>query len=233
MLGPAAGVRPANHSREAPVYLSAVIVPPLPQREEVGRLLAEVGARMDGPTAGDPAVGGRSRWGRSRPAPTPSAAPALTPVSTGLMTIHVTRFGFVDPAAGDRLRATLERDARGWTAPTVRVGGTLSTHGSDERLHLALEGEVDGLRGIFREITESARRAGFMLDRRSFQPLLPVAELDESVSDDALATLVAGLEAFAGTPWQVQDVVLARIGFGSGDDSLQPVGTIPIGESAG
>ena len=217
------------------MYLSAVIVPPLPQREEVGRLLAEVGARMDGPAASDPAVGGRTRWGRSRPVPTPTpaTAAALTPVSTGLMTIHVTRFGFVDPAAGDRLRATLERDARGWTAPTVRVGGTLSTHGSDERLHLALEGEVDGLRGIFREITESARRAGFMLDRRSFRPLLPVADLDDGVSDDALATLVAGLEAFAGTPWQVQDVVLARIGFGSGDDSLQPVGTIPIGESAG
>jgi hypothetical protein len=219
------------------VYLSAVIVPPLPQREEVGRLLADVGARMDGPAAGGPTEGGRTRWGRSRPAPTPASAPIagspLTPLPVGLMTIHVTRFGFVDPAAGDRLRATLERDARGWTAPTVRVGGTLSTHGSDERLHLALEGEVDGLRAIFREITESARRAGFMLDRRSFQPLLPVAELDESVSDDALATLVAGLEAFAGTPWQVQDVVLARIGFGSGDDSLQPVGTIPIGESAG
>jgi 2'-5' RNA ligase len=215
------------------VYLSAVIVPPLPQREEVGRLLADVHARMVGPTTGGRTEGGRIRWGRSRPASAPSAGSPLTPLPVGLMTIHVTRFGFVDPAAGDRLRATLERDARGWTAPTVRVGGTLSTHGSDERLHLALEGEVDGLRAIFREITESARRAGFMLDRRSFQPSLPVAELDESVSDDALATLVAGLEALAGTPWQVQDVVLARIGFGSGDDSLQPVGTIPIGESAG
>jgi hypothetical protein len=216
------------------VYLSAVIVPPLPQRDEVGRLLADVGARMDGPPR-DEATGGRSRWGRSRsaPTPTPATAAALTPVSTGLMAVHVSRFGFVDPEAGARLRATLEHDARGWTAPTVHVGGTLSTHGSDERLHLTLEGEVDGLREVFREITESARRAGFMLDRRSFQPLLPVAELDESVSDEALATLVAGLEDFAGTPWQVREVVLARIGFGSGDDALQPVGAIPIGESAG
>ncbi|KRF07799.1 hypothetical protein ASG88_03040 [Nocardioides sp. Soil777] len=210
------------------MYLSAVLLPPLAQREEVAALLADVGGRM-----GAPAVESRKRWGRSRPSsPTAGEAPALTPLSVGLMAVHVTKFGYVEPEAGSRLRTTLERDALGWTAPTVHVTGELSTHGSDERLHLALGGEVDGLRAVFREITDSAKRAGFMLDRRSFRPLLPVADLDDGVSDEALATLVAGLEDFAGTPWPVDVVTLARLGFGSSDE-LTEVATIPIGASAG
>ena len=148
------------------------------------------------------------------------------------MAVHLTRFGFVDPEAGARLRATLEHDARDWPAPTVHVTGELSTHGSDERLHLALGGDVDDLRAVFRGITDSAKRAGFMLDRRSFAPLLPVADLDADVSDEALATLVAGLEDFAGTPWQVGTVTLARLGFGSGDDALHEVAAVPLGPSS-
>jgi hypothetical protein len=211
------------------VYLSAVLLPPLAQREEVAALLADVGGQMSAPS-----VESRRRWGRSRPSSSPAGAdPAvLVPLPVGLMAVHVTKFGYVEPEAGTRLRTTLERDALGWTAPTVHVTGELSTHGSDERLHLALGGEVDGLRAVFREITDSAKRAGFMLDRRSFRPLLPVADLDDGVSDEALATLVAGLEDFAGTPWTVEVVTLARLGFGSSDE-LTEVATIPIGASAG
>lgn len=211
------------------MYLSAVLLPPLAQREEVAALLADVGGRMAAPAAES-----RRRWGRSRPSsPSAGTAPAvLTPLPVGLMAVHVTKFGYVEPEAGTRLRTTLERDALGWTAPTVHVTGELSAHGSDERLHLALDGEVDGLRTVFREITDAAKRAGFMLDRRSFRPLLPVADLDEGVSDEALATLVAGLEDFAGTPWTVDVLTLARLGFGSSDE-LTEVATIPIGASAG
>jgi hypothetical protein len=209
------------------VYLSAVIVPPPEQRDEVVRLLTEVAARMDAPAAA-----GRTRWGRSRPTPASPPGRTLTPLPLGAMALHLTRFGYVDPDAGARLRASLEQDAPGWAAPTVHVTGELSTHGSDERLHLALGGEVDGLHAIFRGITDAAKRAGFMLDRRSFAPLLPVAELDEGVSDEALATLVAGLEDFAGTPWRVGVVTLARLGFGSGDDAQHEVAAIPVGPPA-
>lgn len=209
------------------MYLSAVLLPPLAQREEVAALLADVGGQMSAP-----AVESRRRWGRSRPASPPAGeGGTLTPLPVGLMAVHVTKFGYVEPEAGTRLRTTLERDALGWTAPTVHVTGELSTHGSDERLHLALGGEVDGLRAVFRQITDSAKRAGFMLDRRSFRALLPVADLDDGVSDEALATLVAGLEDFVGTPWTVDVVTLARLGFGSSDE-LTEVATIPIGASA-
>ena len=209
------------------MYLSAVIVPPPEQREEVVRLLTEVGARMEAPAAA-----GRTRWGRSRTRTTTPTGRVLTPLAPDAMALHVTRFGYVEPAAGARLRASLEDDAPGWTAPTVHVTGELSTHGSDERLHLALGGDVDGLRAVFRGITDAAKRAGFMLDRRSFAPLLPVADLDADVSDEALATLVAGLEDFAGTPWRVGVVTLARLGFGSGDDAQHEVAAIPVGPAA-
>lgn len=210
------------------MYLSAVLLPPLAQREGVTSLLADLAGRMDAPVAES-----RKRWGRSRPSSPPvGGAPAgLTPLPVGLMAVHVTKFGYVEPEAGTRLRTTLERDALGWTAPTVHVTGELRTHGSDERLHLALGGDVDGLRKVFRDLTDSAKRAGFMLDRRSFVPLLPVADLDDAVSDDALATLVAGLEDFVGTPWPVEAVTLVRLGFGSGDE-LTEVATIPIGAVA-
>lgn len=213
------------------MYLSAVLLPPLAQREEVARLLADLAGRMDAPVAES-----RRRWGRSRPSSPPAGgAPAgrlLTPLPVGLMGVHVTKFGYVEPEAGTRLRTTLERDALGWTAPTVHVTGELRTHGSDERLHLALDGDVDGLRQVFRDLTDSAKRAGFMLDRRTFVPLLPVADLDDGVSDAALGTLVAGLEDFVGTPWPVAALTLVRLGFGSGDE-LTEVATIPIGAPVG
>lgn len=210
------------------MYLSAVLVPPLAQRDEVARLLTDVGARMAVPSAVAPRP-----WRRPRTTPADHVTAGLAPLPVGLMAVHLTRFGYVDPEAVTRLRITLERDAVAWTAPTVRLVGRLSTNGSDERLHLALDGEVDGLRSVFREITESARGAGFLLDRRSFAPLVPVARLDDTVSDEALAMLVAGLEDFVGAPWQARVVTLARLGFGSGDETLQAVATVPIGETAG
>ena len=183
------------------MYLSAVIVPPLAQREEVARLLADVGARMDEPAAPAPR---RRAWSRSVPEAPVAPAAGLTPLPVGGMTVHVARFGFVEPEATARLRATLEHDAAGWAPLTVHITGEPHMGGQDELLHLSLAGEVDGLRALFREITESARRAGFMLDRRSFAPLVPVASLDEAVSDEALGRPGAGLEGFAGTPWEVE-----------------------------
>ena len=94
---------------KAPVYLSAVLLPPLAQREEVAALLADVGGRMTAPAAES-----RRRWGRSRPSTSPSdgTPAALTPLPVGLMAVHVTKFGYVEPEAGTRLRTTLERDIR-------------------------------------------------------------------------------------------------------------------------
>ncbi|KRF36678.1 2'-5' RNA ligase family protein [Nocardioides sp. Soil805] len=207
------------------MYLSAVIVPPLEQREEVARLLADIGARMDAPA---PAAKRRA-WGRSRPADAPVASAGLTPLPVGRMTLQVTRFGYVEPEAAARLRATLEHDALGWHPLTIHVTGEAQMGGQDELLHLSLGGDVGGLRGLFREVTESARKAGFMLDRRSFAPQVPVSTLDEAVSDEALAVLVEGLEGFSGEPWEVGELTLARLGFGAADAEVQVVASIPIG----
>lgn len=214
------------------MYLCAVLVPPLVQREEVARLLTEVGARMGVASTPAPARETRRR-ARAAPPAAVQVPAALQPLPVGVMALHLTRFGYVDPPTADGLRARLERDAASWTAPMVRFVGRVSTNGTDERLHLAVDGDVDGLRAVFREITDSARRAGFMLDRRSFVPLIPVATLDDAVSDDALATLVAGLEGFAGTPWQARVVTLSKLGFGPADEALEAVARIPIGSPAG
>lgn len=216
----------ATHHGRQPLYLSAVIVPPLAQREEVARLLADVAARMEAPAAGAP----RRSWGRSRPAAAPAAGSAgLTPLPVGRMNLLVTRFGYVEPEAAARLCATLEHDAADWAPPTVHLTGEAQMGGQDELMHLTLGGDVGGLRGLFREVTESARRAGFMLDRRSFAPLVPVSTLDEAVSDEALATLVEGLEGFAGTSWEVGSLVLGKLGFAAGDEPLREVSSIPLG----
>ena len=209
------------------MYLSAALFPPLAQREEVARLLADVGGRMAVP----PAAAARKRWGRARSTEAPPTDVGLVSLPPGLMSVHLAKFGYVEPEAGARLRTTLEHDAGGWAAPTVQVTGGLSTHGPDERLHLALGGDVDGLRAVFRGLIDSAKRAGFMLDRRMFVPMLPVADLDDGVSDDALHALVAGLEGFAGAPWEVDALTLVRLGFGSGDE-LTEVATIPIGATS-
>lgn len=226
---PVAVDRADRRSEEGhPVYLSAVLVPPLAQREAIARLLTDAGARMAAPTADRP----RS-WRRPRAASASPVTVPLVPLPVERMAVHVTRFGFVDPESATRLQVALERDALAWTAPTVRVVGRLSTHGTDEQLHLDLDGEVDGLRSVFREITDSARRAGFMLDRRSFVPVIPVADLDPAVSDEALATLVAALEDFAGEPWQARVVTLAKLGFGPDDRDLREVASIALGGTAG
>jgi 2'-5' RNA ligase len=215
--------------RKAGVYLSAVIVPPLAQREEVARLLADIGARMDVPAP----TARRRVFGRSRPADAPVPSAGLTPLPVGRMTLHVTRFGYVEPEAAARLQATLEHDALDWDPLTVHVTGEAQMGGQDELLHLSLGGDVGGLRGLFREVTESARKAGFMLDRRSFVPMVPVATLDEAVSDEALAILVEGLDGFSGMSWQVEELTLARLGFGPADAEVQVVAGIPVGTTAG
>ena len=82
---------------KAPVYLSAALLPPLAQREEVAALLADVGGRMRAP-----AVESRRRWGRSRPSSSPAGGDAaLTPLPVGLMAVHVTKFGYVRAGGWD------------------------------------------------------------------------------------------------------------------------------------
>jgi hypothetical protein len=205
------------------VYLSAVLLPPPAQREEIVRLLSDVATRIAPPSADRP------RWLRGRSVAADRAGTWLHPLASDLLAVHLTRFGFVEPGTVTRLRAALEEDAAGWTSPTLHAVGRLSAHGSDERLHMALDGEVEHLRRIFRGITDSALRATLMLDRRSFAPLLPVADLDDTVPDDALEALVAALEDFRGLPWRAEVLTLVRVGFGPDDQKLQEVATVPIG----
>ena len=86
---------------KAPVYLSAVLLPPLAQREEVAALLADVGGQMSAP-----AVESRRRWGRSRPSSSPAggaprgAHPAAGGADGGARDeVRLRRAGGRDPAA--------------------------------------------------------------------------------------------------------------------------------------
>ena len=207
------------------MYLSAAIIPPLAVRQEIAQAVAGILEQMDSPVS--------SRWRdrfTSRTATAVLSSGGVRAMSIGQMSLSLTRFGYVDPAETERLRANIAQDAALWRPPRLHIGGQPHLEGPRGPICLPLEGEVDLLHEMFAGINSAAQRAGFMQDRRSFQPMVPVVALRQEASAETVAELLAGLEGFTAPSWEAEVITLSRPNFAAEDADPSLVATIVIGE---
>ncbi|MCY4726283.1 hypothetical protein NYO98_08335 [Nocardioides sp. STR2] len=220
------------------MQLLAVVVPP-PEvvrdvLEAAHRLCSTPEAATDEPRRG---LLGRLR-GRRDAAP-PVAAPTLRPTTPEAVFVRLATFGNVTGSDAGTLADALGSAAGTWPAPVLHVGRLRVTEAEPHVVTADLDGDVDALRDIHRNVNEVARQQRFFLDRRGFRSELALGSIGAPEGSDVDGGLV-GLTGIAGTEvphdgahWSPAHVTLVRTSFAAGATTYAEVARIALAHGAG
>lgn len=204
--------------------MHSVFVPPRPALEELVGVARSVATPE--PVA---AAAKRGVFRRREAAPQP-AQPALEIFPMATMQIPITGFGNVTPSDATRLIAALGAAAREWTAPRVRFTSVVEPGSSNDRtVSIRLQGDVEGLTEIGRGVPPCVERVRFFVDRRTFHPMVTIARLTDTATDDDWNRVVAAFESFHGREWVADSIVLTKMIFDGPHTESQEFERIPIG----
>jgi 2'-5' RNA ligase len=211
------------------VHLHAAFVPPAETLEELTALVRS----LEPPTIRPHRVTShldtskRGLFGRPRrppePAPEPEpevpVGPMLQILDAEHMLIPVTDFGWLTPDDARRVFDVLAKVCAGLPpAPTVRVSGGSALVDPDDKsvwANLAAsDDELSAMRAISTALVSGIEPLGYYRDRRQFKARLPVATITDATTVEHLERVLATLDMYQGTPWQVSEVTLFRRGSG-------------------
>ena len=210
------------------MQLHAVIVPP-PDVVDSALQAARDLVPPAPPAPEEPKLGLLDRLRGRRPAE-PPAAPVITwvPEEPDAVFVRLAKFGNVtgDDALG--LATALEAVAGTWPAPVLHVTkvGVGEAPGLD--VTATLEGDVDALRDIFRNVNEVARLQRFFLDRRSFRSELVLGSLEVEGGDPVSESLAGTEVPHPGVRWSPSHITLLRASFTAEGTTLTEVARIEL-----
>jgi 2'-5' RNA ligase len=221
------------------MQLHAALVPPADVVHDALDAAREMLARempTPPPAADDSRRGilGRVRGRRRADAPDASDAPAVTleAAPPEAVFMRLAKFGNVVATDVTLLARALEELARTWPDPLLHVSAVRVADATPFDVTAQLDGEVDALRDIFRNVHEAAQSQRFFLDRRSYRNELVLGSV--GVQDDApVPDAVAGAEApHVGPRWSPSHITLLRTSFVDGGTTFVEVARIPLADSA-
>jgi 2'-5' RNA ligase len=189
------------------MQLHAVIVPPTSVVEDAAEAARELVATQQ-PSAEEPRPSLLGRLRRRPTEPTPTVSLALA--DPDAVFVRLAKFGNVTSTDASSLARALSTVAATWPAPRLHVSGVSIGQGRPIDVVARLEGDVDGLAAIYRNLNDAAKREGYFLDRRSFRSELRVGEVevpDGAVLPDALPG--AAVECL-GAEWQPTHISFLR-----------------------
>lgn len=216
------------------MQLHAVIVPP---PGVVQGALDAAGDLIPPPPAAteEPRRGLLDRILARRPAE-PPAAPVVTlvPAAPEAVFVRLARFGNVTAADADGLAAALEAEAGTWPAPVLRVIAVRVADALPFEVTAQLDGDVDALRDIYRNVIEVARLQRFYLDRRSFRAELTLGSIEVEVEDGVpVPDVVAGAEVLhQGPRWSPSHITLLRTSFTDTGTTFAEVARVELAHGA-
>lgn len=217
------------------MQLHAVIVPPPDVLESTFAAAQGVRLAPETPIVQEEAPARllqRLRRRETAPARAPEVPFTLTPSTE--QHVRVTRFGNVTGADTETLGIALGMAAWDWPAPVVHVSGlSIDTTAHTPVITAQLDGDIDGLRQIFRGVLAVAQSQRFFLDRRIFHPEFTVATVDIASDETAKERLELETETVRGADWQVTHLSLLRLSFTSPGRVFEDVAVVPLGGSAG
>lgn len=136
----------------------------------------------------------------------------VTPIPAGRLHVVLAQFGNLPNEEVSRLSSTLaEAMPDLLPAPTLRLaGGDVTDERSHQIVVARMAGEVEDLARLARDVGVVVQTRRLYVDRRSFQPALPVATLDPAAPAEATAGLLSALESYEGPTWTLADLSLMR-----------------------
>jgi 2'-5' RNA ligase len=210
------------------MQLHAVIVPPPDVVDSALRAARDLVPPAP-PVVEVPKPGFLDRLRGRRPAE-PEAPPVITwvPAAPDAVFVGLAKFGNVTADDAEGLATALEAVAATWPAPVVQVTRLRVAEAHPFDVTAELEGDVDALRDIFRNVNEVARLQRFFLDRRSFRSELVVGSVEGEDGAPVPAT-VLGVEApHAGPTWSPSHVTLVRASFGGSGTTYSELSQVTL-----
>lgn len=172
-----------------------------------------------------------ARWRRS-PAEPPAPVVSFVPASPESVFVKIARFGNVTADVARDLTSSLTETAGDWRAPVLRVSSVTVSDAAPYVVTAELEGDVDALREIYRNVIEVAALHRFYLDRRNFRPEVVLGQLSAPAGDVVLDG-IAGLRIDRSGPWWSADhLSLLRASF-SGGAGFAEVARVGLDDDAG
>jgi 2'-5' RNA ligase len=211
--------------------LFAAIVPPREVLQELSSVVASVHVEQPVEEGGRRFLR-RARRGAhagSRVPVAPTAGNELTRPDIEQMYLRITSFGNVTLGDSIKLADALREQAATWRRPEVHFTGAKALEfPGDESVWAVLEGDVDQLRAIGRNVPQVVQRLGFFVDRRVFRPWLPVGTITEQTTAPYLERVVEALDRFQGSPWTVESVFLMKRVPDAGVDEFEVMEEMPL-----
>jgi hypothetical protein len=151
--------------------------------------------------------------------PASPVVPMLDVLGPDQMLIPVTDFGWLTPEDARRVGDVLAEVCAGLPpAPMVMVqGGSALVDPEDRSVWANLAASDDDLRAmgdIARALVSGIEPLGYYRDRRQFKSRLPVATITDATTVEHLERVLATMELYRSTPWQVSEVTIFRRGAG-------------------
>jgi hypothetical protein len=211
------------------MQLHAVIVPPEGVVQDALRAADEL---VPSASAGaeEPRRGVLDRLLGRRQAQPAAPVVALSPAAPDAVFVRLAKFGNVTATDAAGLATALEAVAGTWRAPVLHVSRVEVAQAHPYDVTAELDGDVDALREIYRNVNEVARLQRFFLDRRSFRSELVVGSVE--VEDGApVPGLVAGAHApHHGPRWSPSHITLLRTSFVAGGTTFAEVGRVELAD---
>lgn len=136
----------------------------------------------------------------------------VAPIPAERMHVVVAQFGNLPNEEVPRLSTALaEAMPDLGPAPTLRMsGGGVAEERSHQVVVAEMSGDVERLGELAHDVGVVAAMRRLYVDKRRFQPALPVASLDPGAPAGAAAGLLAALEAYQGPAWTLSGLSLLR-----------------------
>jgi 2'-5' RNA ligase len=136
----------------------------------------------------------------------------VTPIPADRLQVVVAQFGNLPNEEVPRLASTMAESMPDLLpAPTLRIAGGAIVEERSHRVVVArMTGDVERLLQLATDVGVVAATRRLYVDRRSFQPVLQVAELDPAAPAESATGLLSALEGYEGPAWTLEGLSLMR-----------------------
>jgi 2'-5' RNA ligase len=149
----------------------------------------------------------------------------VTPIPADRLHVVVAQLGNIQSEEVPRLSSTLSEAMPDLgSAPTLRVaGGSVAEERSYHVVVAGMAGEVDRFKELARDVGVVVSTRRLYIDRRRFQPVIPVAALDPGAPADAATGLLSALASYEGPTWTLAGLTIMRGSWSGAERSAGPL----------
>ena len=191
--------------------LFAALVLPPEVLDDVTQLAAGVVVGQEPEPVAEPAAPGRhasgsgKRFSRRRGHETAHAEAAgtmLDLVPPVRMHVPIVKFGNLALSDVARLVEALELQASGWPSPRLQLhGGAALEPEGDDSVWVGLDGDLDELNAVVRDVARVAQGLHLFVNRRGFRTELQLGTINGRTTEAYLEQLLAALDSYESSSW--------------------------------